>query len=139
MKQPLITKLTLLTLAVFITACSSEPTEEKTMPKEVSGVMLSNEAIYKNYEYNAKRPGAFRWETEGSNFTALETAKGFEDAELEKDQYGDDIKIYEEIVEYDPATLERSIMISLEQLTPKGQEKALVVDDYKWSKDRSLC
>lgn len=107
------------------------------MPQELTGVMLSNEAIYKDYEFNAKRPGAFRWQTEGSNFTALETAEGFEDAELEKDRYGDDIKVYEEIVEYDPATLERRVLISLAQLTPKGSDKALVVDDYVWSKDRS--
>ncbi|MEL0037186.1 MAG: S9 family peptidase, partial [Gammaproteobacteria bacterium] len=107
------------------------------MPQELTGVMLSNEAIYKDYEFNAKRPGAFRWQTEGSNFTALETAAGFEDAELEKDRYGDDIKVYEEIVEYDPATLERRVLISLAQLTPKGSDKALVVDDYVWSKDRS--
>ena len=69
-------------------------------------------------------------------FTALETAPGYEDAVLEKDDYGDDIKLYEEIVNYDPATLERTVLISLGQLTPKGSDKALVVDDYQWSDDQ---
>ena len=108
------------------------------MPNQSTGVMLTNEAIYQDWQYNAKRPGVIRWSDEGSNFTALETAKGYEDAELEKDQYGDDIKLYEEIVQYDPATLKRTVLISLAQLTPKGSDKALPIDDYKWSKDRNL-
>lgn len=100
-------------------------------------MLLTNEAIFQDFEYNAKRSSPVRWLEEGAAFTALETAAGFEDAELEKDRYGDDIKIYEEIVQYDPATLDRSILVSLKQLTPKGADAALVVDDYKWSEDKS--
>ncbi|MFT7506286.1 MAG: dipeptidyl-peptidase-4, partial [Gammaproteobacteria bacterium] len=99
---------------------------------------LSNAAIFQDYQYNAKRPGAIRWDKEGSKFTALETAKGFENEKLEKDLNGDDIKVYEEIVQYEPASLERTILITLKQLTPKGASHALVVDDYQWSKDKSL-
>ena len=108
------------------------------MTQQADGVMLTNEAIFQDWEYNAERPGVIRWGDEGSNFTALETAKGYEDAVLEKDQYGDDIKLYEEIVQYDPATLARTVLISLAQLTPKGSDTALPIDDYKWSKDRKL-
>jgi dipeptidyl-peptidase-4 len=104
---------------------------------EDDGMILTNEAIFKDFDYNAKRPGPVRWEEEGAMFTALETAKGYEDAELEKDQYGNDIKVFEEIVKYDPATLDSSILVSLEQLTPKDATAALVVDDYKWSGDRT--
>jgi dipeptidyl-peptidase-4 len=119
-------------------ACAPPPSASKDAPIQLDGVALSNEAIYQDYEYNAKRPGAIRWETQGSTFTALETASGFESAVLEKDQYGDDIKIYEEIVQYDPGAEERTVLISLAQLTPKGSDKALVVDDYTWSSDKSL-
>ena len=108
------------------------------MDPPLDGILLTNEMLYKDYEYNPKRPGAIRWDTEGSKYTALETAAGYEDAELEKDQYGDDIKVYEEIVHYDPSTLERTILISLAQLKPEGSDKALVVDDYQWSKDESM-
>jgi dipeptidyl-peptidase-4 len=108
------------------------------MTKQADATMLSNEDIFKSWDYNAKRPGVIRWSEKGSSFTALETAKGFEDAELEKDQYGDDIKLYEEIIEYEPATLKRTILISLAQLTPKGSDKALAIDDYKWSKNGKL-
>ena len=130
-------------LIFAMSACSPQkPLSEQTnasekMSNAPTGVMLTNEMLYQDYEYRAERPGAIRWDKEGSKFTALETAKGFEDAELEKDQNGDDIKVYEEIVQYDPATLERSILISLAQLTPAGSDKALVVDDYQWSKDQS--
>ena len=92
-------------------ACAPPPSASKDAPIQLDGVALSNEAIYQDYEYNAKRPGAIRWETQGSTFTALETASGFESAVLEKDQYGDDIKIYEEIVQYDPGAEERTVLI----------------------------
>jgi hypothetical protein len=87
-------------------------------------VRLTNEAIFADWEYQAKRPGTVRWVEEGAAYTALETAPGYEDVELEKDMYGDDIKLYEEIVNYDPATLERTVLITLAQLTPKGSDKA---------------
>ncbi|MEP5766363.1 MAG: S9 family peptidase [Halieaceae bacterium] len=103
--------------------------------RDAGQTLLTNEAIYKDWEYSAKRPGTVRWSEEGATYTALETAPGYEDAELEKDQYGDDIKIYQEVVQYDPATGERETLISLKQLTPADSEKALVVDDYRWTDD----
>ena len=118
---------------LLVTACSSM---KQPMLKHSDDVSLSNEAIYKDWQYNAERPGVIRWADEGASFTALETAKGYEDKVLEKDQYGDDIKLYEEIVQYDPASLNRTVLISLAQLTPNGSDRALVVDDYKWSKDK---
>lgn len=134
------TKVSALVLALFtITACNEEidsmpPTTSEPMS---TSVQLTNEAIFANYDYNAEYPGAIRWLEEGANYSALETAEGYEDAALEKDRYGDDIKVYEEVVQYDPATLERSILISLKQLTPTGSDKALTVDDYQWSDDKS--
>jgi dipeptidyl-peptidase-4 len=122
--------------ALLLAACteSNMPTSNDT---ESSGVLLTNEAIFKDWDYAAKRPGAVRWLEEGASFTALETAAGYEDAELEKDRYGADIKVHEEIVQYDPATLERTILISLTQLTPTGSDKALVIDNYHWSDDKT--
>jgi dipeptidyl-peptidase-4 len=111
------------------------PVAAKLLP--VQPISLSNEAIFSDWEYHAKRPGAVRWVEEGAAFTALETAPGFEDAELEKDRYGDDIKLYEEIVQYDPATQERTVLITLDQLKPPGSDTALVIDDYQWSDDQS--
>ena len=127
--------MTVAAVGLFIVACvkSNEPIEDNSV-----ATYLTIEAIFQDYEYNAKRPGAIRWEKKGSQFTALETAHGFEDSILDKDQYGDDIKVYEEIVQYDPATSEHTILITLKQLIPKGETKALVVDDYQWSKDQNM-
>jgi len=133
-----ILKLSAIATVLFSLSACATTKEKPTMVKHTDGVNITNEDIFKKWEYNPKRPGVVRWGEKGASFTALETAKGFEDAELEKDRYGDDIKLYEEIVSYDPATLERTILITLAQLTPKGTDKALPIDDYKWSKDRSL-
>jgi len=122
--------------AFLVLVCGSITAEvAATVPS--SGPALTNQAIFADWAYQAKRPGTVRWVDEGAAYTALETAPGYEDVVLEKDDYGDDIKLYEEIVSYDPATLERTVLISLAQLTPKGSDKALVVDDYQWSDDRS--
>ncbi len=124
-------------LAMLLLAACTEPKLPTSNDTGINTVMLTNEAIFKDWDYNAKRPGAVRWLEEGALFTALETAAGYEDAKLEKDRYGDDIRIYEEIIQYDPATLHRTILVSLKQLTPKGCDNALVIDDYRWSDDKT--
>ncbi|MEP4146156.1 MAG: S9 family peptidase [Halioglobus sp.] len=98
-------------------------------------VLLTNEAIFKDWEYSTKIPGTVRWAEQGATYTALETAPGYENATLEKDEYGDDIKVYQEVIQYDPATGKRETLIALQQLTPKDCDKALVVDDYRWTAD----
>ncbi|MEP0354545.1 S9 family peptidase [Paraglaciecola sp.] len=130
-------KITTLVVALFtLSACITTDQSNYVEPMKVSET-LTNEAIYGDWKYNAKRPGAVRWLDEGASYSALETAPGFEDIKLEKDRYGDDIKIYEEIVKYDPATLERTVLLPLVQLKPQGSDKALPIDDYQWSDDKS--
>lgn len=131
------TKILVLVFALLTLAACNREGDTPTSETANSAVQLTNEAIYEKWDYNSKFPGVVRWLEEGANYSALETAAGYEDAELEKDQYGDDIKVYEEVVQYDPATLKRTILISLKQLTPKGSDKALTVDDYQWSDDKS--
>ena len=130
--RPIIIFFSVITLLV----CAKASAEADSAPPD-ENVVLTNEAIFSDWKYHAKRPGTVRWVDEGAAYTALETAPGFEDVVLEKDDYGDDIKLYEEIVSYDPATQERTVLITLDQLTPKGSDKALVVDDYQWSDDQT--
>ena len=99
--------------------------------------MLTLEAIFKDYAFEAKVPGQIRWLKDGSGYTALETVEAFRDVEPERDEEGEIIKWAEDIIFYDPATLERKILISAGQLTPEGKDKALTIDDYIWSEDRS--
>ena len=99
--------------------------------------MLTLEAIFKDFAFEAKEPGQIRWLKDGSGYTALETVEAYRDIEPERDEEGEIIKWAEDIIFYDPATLKRKILISAGQLTPKGKEKALTIDDYIWSEDRS--
>ena len=99
--------------------------------------MLTIEAIFKDYVYDPKEPGQIRWLEDGSGYTALETVEEYRDVEPERDEEGEIIKWPEDIIFYDPATLERSTLISAAQLTPEGEDKTLTIDDYSWSKDRS--
>ena len=99
--------------------------------------MLTLEAIFKDHSYDPKEPGQIRWLEDGSGYTALETVEEYKGVEPERDKEGEIIKWPEDIVFYDPETLQRSILIPATQLTPPGAEKALTIEDYIWSEDRS--
>ena len=99
--------------------------------------MLTLESIFKDHDYDPKEPGQIRWLEDGSGYTALETVEEFANKEPPRDEEGEIIKWPEDIVFYDPETLDRSILISAAQLTPKGADRALTVEDYSWSEDRS--
>lgn len=124
--------------AVFamLNGCT-RPTGENPTNALQTDQMLTVEAIFRDEEYKPEEPGKVRWLEDGSGYTALETAAGYEDAVLEKDDIGDDIKAPEDIVFYDPRSLERSILIPIAHITPEGAERALVIDDYHWSDDRT--
>ena len=52
------------------------------------------------------------------------------------DDKGENVSIGNDIVVYDPETLEKSVLISAEQLTPNGADKPLAIHNYTWSDDR---
>jgi dipeptidyl-peptidase-4 len=119
----------------MLAACAQQYPREASMSAETGKVVLTNEAIFRDRAYKAKVPGTVRWLEDGSGYSALETVEAHKDTELELDELGEPINPYREIVKYDPATLERTVLFSLEQLTPEGAEQALAVDDYQWSDD----
>ncbi len=98
--------------------------------------MLTLEDIFDEKAYEPEEPGRIKWLADGSGYTTLETNPAYEDAEPEKDEDGEEIKAPEDIVLYDPETLERSVLVTIDQLTPDGADRALVVDDYSWSEGR---
>jgi len=126
----------LLVFASFLGACgqSDVPTSAHSLRDDQ---LLTLDAIFTEKEYEPEEPGQIRWPEDGSGYTTLETLEEYEYAELEKDENGDDIKAPEDIVFYDPETLERTVLVSAQQLTPEGAERAFVIDDYLWSDDRS--
>ena len=98
---------------------------------------LSNEAIFSDRMYDAARPVASRWHPDGNSFTVLETNPAYEDAEMEVDENGNLVEHPKDLVSYDFETLERTVILSAEDLIPPGGDKPLVIDDYAWSDDQS--
>jgi dipeptidyl-peptidase-4 len=128
--------ITLVVIFFTLSACVGNNKLNTTEAAKMD-TQLTDKMIYGDWAYNAKKPGVVRWLDEGASYSALETAPGYEDAKLEKDQYGDDIRVYEEIIQYDPATSKRTVLLPLKQLIPTGSDKALAIDDYQWSNDKS--
>ena len=126
----------LLSSILLADACA-QPSSQQPADVPGAGQMLTLEAIFKDYAFEAKQPGQIRWLKDGSGYTALETVEAYRDVEPGRDEEGEIIKWAEDIIFYDPATLERKVLISAGQLTPEGTEKALTIDDYIWSEDRS--
>ena len=123
--------------SILLADACAQPSSQQRADVPGAGQMLTLEAIFKDYAFEAKQPGQIRWLKDGSGYTALETVEAYRDVEPERDEEGEIIKWAEDIIFYDPATLERKILISAGQLTPEGKEKALTIDDYIWSEDRS--
>ena len=72
-------------------------------------------------EFRSEGFGPARWLEDGSGYTTLERSKG--------EAGGRDI------VKYDPATGERSVLIPAERLVPEGKKAPLGIADYAWSED----
>ena len=129
--------LRLVTLSLILVAvnCVGQTDNGETKSSETPD-MLTPEAIFKDHSFDPKEPGQIRWLEDGSGYTALETVEEYQDVDPARDEEGEIIKWPEDIILYDPETLDRSILIPASQLTPGGAEKALTVDDYAWSEDR---
>ena len=82
---------------------------------------LTLERIFENEEFEVETFGPARWLEDGSGYTTLEASEEDEEAK--------------EIVRYDPATGERTILVSATSLAPAEDEEPLTIDDYHWSED----
>ncbi|MEM1262762.1 MAG: DPP IV N-terminal domain-containing protein [Pseudomonadota bacterium] len=98
---------------------------------------LSNEAIFGERLYDAEYPVASRWHPNGKSFTVLETNAAYDGAEMAVDDIGDLVEHPKDLVSYDFETLERTVILSADDLIPPGGDKPLVIDDYAWSDDQS--
>ncbi len=127
---------TILLVTLLAVACTAQTHSDQTTLPETEH-MLTLEAIFKNHDYDPKEPGQIRWLEDGSGYTALETIAEYTDVTPERDEEGEIIKWPEDIVFYNPETLQRSILIPARQLAPGDTEKPLTVEDYRWSEDRS--
>ncbi|MFY0654030.1 MAG: S9 family peptidase [Cyclobacteriaceae bacterium] len=78
--------------------------------------------IYKHNIYKSKGYGPVKWLKDGSGYTSVENSQT---------GYGQDI------VQYDPESGDRKILVSAKDLIPKGSNKPLRVSDYMWSDNNS--
>lgn len=83
---------------------------------------LTLEDIYKNRKYSQQGYGQVRW---------MKDSKGYSTIEFNRE------KGFSDIVKYDAATGEKSILIPSGRLIPEGRSKPLAVADYIWSDDNS--
>ncbi|RUO67053.1 S9 family peptidase [Idiomarina ramblicola] len=112
------------TAIITLSACSNlggtQPAEE-SKPAEVTGSsQLTSEKIFASDTFRVDRPAPTRWLKNGSGYTTLEQSDSADGRD---------------IVRYHPETNERTVLVSAEQLTPKGKDSALDIADYVWSDD----
>ena len=77
--------------------------------------------IFQSSDFQVPRFGPARWLDDGRVYTTVERAAGRESVW--------------DIVRYDAATGERSVLVDGTRLTPPGTRTALDIDDYQWSRD----
>ena len=113
-----------LTASLTLTACS-QTTPADTAPASPT---LSLERIYQDREFKSERAPYFRWLDDGTGYTVLE-ARDKDNTDTENGVTGNDIVFYQ------PNGEGRKVLVTVEQLTPAGNQKALSIEDYKWSAD----
>ena len=127
----------LISIVVVLSGACSHQAVEHSPPQLLESQKLSIEAIFQDKSYDPRVPGTIRWLEDGSGYTALEVQDGYDDENPALDAEGEELPAPQDIVFYDPETLDRTILISVAQLTPSEQERPLAVDNYHWSEDRS--
>ena len=84
--------------------------------------LLTLDRIFSGREFSSESFGRVSWLEDSSGYTTLEFSKAVERGR--------------DIVRYDPATGNRDILISADQLVPAGESEALNAQGYSWSKGR---
>ncbi|HEY0426640.1 MAG TPA: S9 family peptidase [Pyrinomonadaceae bacterium] len=83
--------------------------------------LLTLDRIFSSDEFQGDGFGGFRWMKSGDSFSKIERSTTV--------QGGTDL------VSYDAATNERTVLLTAEKLIPKGQTKPLPINSYEWSAD----
>jgi len=133
----------LLAASLVVAACSPRDGGETVDTVDTSAQdlpedqRLTLEAIFADGEYDAKSPGRIRWLADGSGYTMVEDVEDYDEDNPDLDEDGEDLPAPREIVFYDPATDERRVLVSADELTPEGEDRPLDIDGYSWSEDQS--
>ncbi|WP_019026370.1 S9 family peptidase [Colwellia piezophila] len=128
-------------IALSLSACQSTGSDDDIPTVKQTDSKLTLKAIYQDKAFKSEKIGQIRWLKDGSGYLALETST---DEHSKKDKANNneisDSKAEDtskEIVQYDSKTLTGTVLVSTKQLTPAGAKKALEIDNYIFSDDRS--
>ena len=116
-------------IALSLSACQSTNEKPNKPAVQQTGSALSLKAIYQDKAFKSEKIGQIRWLKDGSGYLALETSKESENEDSESKS--------KDIVQYDSASLNRTVLVTAKQLTPAGTKEALKIDNYLFSKDNS--
>ncbi len=107
-----------LTIAVLLLPMASAAAQQ--LPAPVDSMM---HRLFASREFAGQRFGPARWIEEGAAYTTVERSEEVEGAS--------------DIVRYETATGNRSVLVSASALIPEGDSTALGFDNYVWSPDNS--
>jgi dipeptidyl-peptidase 4 len=93
---------------------------QQTQP-QTDASLLTLERIFNSDDLGVKGIGGFRWLKSGDGYSKLENSTTV--------QGGRDL------VAYDAATQQRTVLLAAEKLIPKGDTKPLPINSYEWSAD----
>ena len=110
------TRRVLLVLLLFTASVTSQVHAQREDPS-----ILSLERIFTSEEFVSEPLGPTRWLDKGAVYTAVEPSANNKEAS--------------DLVEYDPTSGRRTVVVSASQLIPPGASERLSLDDYMWSSD----
>jgi dipeptidyl-peptidase-4 len=88
--------------------------------QQADSSLLTLTRVYGSGEFASQKFGPSRWLGDGSAYTTLEAAAGGQG---------------EDIIRYDVESGRRDVMVAARELTPRGADAPLEVEDYAWSPD----
>ncbi|RUO76812.1 S9 family peptidase [Pseudidiomarina taiwanensis] len=110
----------ILFFAATLVGCAQTPVQHWFPEKTENGELLTLGRLYQTADFYPTPLAPMRWSSDGSGYTTVEKTLGGE-----------------AIVRYHPQTQKRTVLISADNLTPKGESRGLGIADYHWSADSS--
>ncbi|HCT30579.1 MAG TPA: S9 family peptidase [Bacteroidales bacterium] len=83
--------------------------------------LLTIDRIFNSPEFRGQRSGSIQWLPDGNGYTAIEASTS--------------VKKGVDIVKVDPKTGAKVVLASTQDLTPKGLNAPIDIEDYSWSPD----
>ena len=138
------TRPSLATIILLIVAAVANAEASKSADK----AELTVDRIFGDRDFKTSSFGPYEWLDDGDAYTTVEAEveesdeeKSPADADVEDHANAEDADEADDepakaIVKYNTRTGERTVLVSVAQLTPAGADEPLKVDDYDWSEDK---